>query len=84
MSFSISGSGHIDAPEDGSQTAAEVEAELADKLHEVLGDPKYGVATAGFYGSHTSVDLLNPVKAEVASASDESDESDERDPDDED
>lgn len=72
MSFSIGISGHIDDPEDGSKTAAEIEVELADKLNAVLASPEYGVTGAQLYGSYGQIDILHPqqpgdvVDAEVA------------------
>lgn len=53
MSYSISASGHITDQE------AEIEAELAVKLHELLSQPKYGCSIASLGGQHVGyVDLL--------------------------
>jgi hypothetical protein len=59
MSFSISISGHINdgTPED-APTAAQTEAQLAVKLHDLLSDPVYGVTYAYLSGMNGGGDLL--------------------------
>jgi hypothetical protein len=49
VSFSVSISGHT--PDE------ETERELADRLSQVVSDPKYGVDSAAFSGSHVHGDL---------------------------
>lgn len=63
MSYSISASGHITEQEAAAgetpQTPADIEAELAVRLHEILSQPKYGCGPATLYGQHTgTVDLV--------------------------
>jgi hypothetical protein len=49
MSYSVSISGHTASEDD--------ERELADRLSQVVSDPKYGAGSAAFYGSHVNGDL---------------------------
>jgi hypothetical protein len=49
VTFSLSMSGH--APDE------ETERELADRLSQVVSDPKYGVGSASFGGSYVHGDL---------------------------
>ena len=67
MTWSLTASGHVadqpgpsqPAPGGTGVTAAELEAQLAVRLHEVLGRPVNGAAAAMFYGQHIGqVDLL--------------------------
>jgi len=63
MTYSASISGHVTDQESEAgetpQAPAEIEAELAVKLHELLSQPKYGCSAATFYGQHDGqVDLL--------------------------
>jgi len=49
MSWSLSASGH--APDEES------ERELADKLSQILADPKYGAGNSSFGGTYVHGDL---------------------------
>jgi hypothetical protein len=67
MSYTITASGHVaeqpgpsqPAPGGTGETTAEVEADLAVRLHDVLSRPAFGCGKATFYGQHIGqVDLL--------------------------
>jgi hypothetical protein len=70
MSFSLNASGHvpatIPAPTDAdpaamvSQDTATVELELYEELRGVLSNPKYGVGSSSFGGSHVTGSLHQP------------------------
>jgi len=50
MSYSVNVSGHT--------PGEDVERELADRLSEILADPKYGAGSAAFSGSYVHGSLL--------------------------
>jgi|HubBroStandDraft_1064217.scaffolds.fasta_scaffold2128887_1 hypothetical protein len=54
MTWSLSAGGHNSG--DNAEREA-VERELADKLSEILADPKYGASSASFSGNFVSGDL---------------------------
>ena len=49
MTYSVNVSGHTASEDD--------ERELADKLSQILSDPKYGAGSAAFSGSYVHGDL---------------------------
>jgi len=49
VSYSVNVSGHT--------PGEDVERELADRLSEILADPKYGAGSASFNGSYVHGDL---------------------------
>lgn len=59
MSFTVNAAGHIPptAPDGTPQDAAAVELALYEALKAILGDPRYGVTSSSFGGSHVSGSL---------------------------
>lgn len=79
MTYSISISGHVTEQEsDGTmpQTPAQIEAELAVKLHELLSEPKYGLSAAQFWGQHIGGPVNLAATVTPAAGDDDQDDGD--------